>query len=188
MRLGRSACTLRTVGAHRRVSTDGHGRPRTGRSRGPSPDREGCAMPDAIRPARSSWAVPPHGPIWPRCPVGRGPRAVRPIGARRATLAPTSPAHVPAGRHANIPGTCLCIGVLFNEPWVEAIGACRKVAGQRLDVPDMYPCPHTTGRCAYRPFPAESLKSQLQGFAEGVGPGPMQLSVRRSSSSGRGLP
>src|ERR1700733_15854346 len=66
----------------------------------------------------------------PRRPV-TGPAATRTasagIGPRAAALAPTSPAHVPAGQRANVPGIYLCLrggpGLPPEPRWRLAISA-----------------------------------------------------------------
>jgi hypothetical protein len=67
----------------------------------------------------------------PRRPV-TGPAATRTAsggtGPRAATLAPTSPAHVPAGQRANIPGIYLCLRGGPGPGWAARRGA-RLVAG-----------------------------------------------------------
>jgi hypothetical protein len=133
--LGRSVCTVTTVGAHRRRL---HGRPGTGHASSvfrldvrPELGLWGASA-VVLMAWRSSAAVCPcpletpgsmtfaapsrlaavPGRTGPCRPV-TGPAATRTAsggtGPRAATLAPTSPAHVPAGQRANIPGIYLCL-------------------------------------------------------------------------------
>jgi hypothetical protein len=153
-RLGRSVCTVTTVGAHRRRL---HGRPRTGHASSvfrldvrpelgswgastimlmawrssaavcPCPLETPGSMASAA-PSRLA-AVPRR--TGPRRPV-TGAAAIRTAsggtGPRAATLAPTSPAHVPAGQRANIPGIYLCLRGGPGPGWAARRGA-RLVAG-----------------------------------------------------------
>ncbi len=135
VRLGRSVRAVRTVGAHRRRL---HGRPRTGCGSACSgstcavePGLWGTSAvvlmawrsPAAVcpcpleTPGLMASAVPGRlGAVprrtGPRRPV-TGPTGTRTasggIGPGAGRLAPTSPAHVPAGQRANIPGIYLCL-------------------------------------------------------------------------------
>jgi len=175
-RLGRSVCTVTTVGAHRRRL---HGRPRTGHASSvlrldvrPELGLWGASTimllawrssvtvcpcplentgPDDIRRTQPSCRRPaPHGATSPVTGAAGTHTSSGGTGPRAATLALTSPARIPAGQRANIPKLYLCV---------------RAAPGA---VP-----PHAGVREAYyesaAPDPGSGAPSMFAGTAEGTG-------------------